>query len=352
MNALSFWQTGFTLLLLTALAAAQDAPRDGGRRDGSRDGNSGDRAASSASKNNKENRLVPGFGEPEGVTAVPGFGPPKVEGGIRSRGIPLEDRYTQAVIRYVDGVLQRYDRDRSRALERSEWGAVSWRSDPVKSDTNGDGNLSREELCERIKDFDEVRGVAAAQAKGGANTNASANRQKLEEAAKSLMARYDANNNGVIDQDEVKRLGGYYQNADTNGDTMISREELVDRSAAYAKSDGAASSSASAGSSSAANKPTPTAAPAGESYRVTAEGGEGTQRGYRPRSDIQRLPKGLPDWFTRNDGDGDGQIAMAEFAAAWTDAKLAEFRKYDADSDGVITPDEYLASSKRSLTRP
>jgi hypothetical protein len=57
-----------------------------------------------------------------------------------------------------------------------------------------------------------------------------------------------------------------------------------------------------------------------------------------------RVVKGLPPWFRRLDGDGDGQVSLRE----WLDANRArgDFRKFDLDSDGFITPDEMLRAVK------
>jgi hypothetical protein len=63
---------------------------------------------------------------------------------------------------------------------------------------------------------------------------------------------------------------------------------------------------------------------------------------------IERLPKGLPDWFTARDADGDGQVSMAEFTTDWTPAKVAEFARYDPNGDGVIASAECLKVEKRS----
>jgi hypothetical protein len=59
-------------------------------------------------------------------------------------------------------------------------------------------------------------------------------------------------------------------------------------------------------------------------------------------SATERLPKGLPSWFARNDTDADGQVMMAEYMTDFTDSKAAEFAKYDLNGDGIITPDECL----------
>jgi Ca2+-binding EF-hand superfamily protein len=70
-------------------------------------------------------------------------------------------------------------------------------------------------------------------------------------------------------------------------------------------------------------------------------------RPYRILSPMERLPEGLPDWFARNDGNGDGQISMSEFVREWTAEKAGEFARYDLNGDGIITPQEYLQSQKR-----
>jgi hypothetical protein len=54
------------------------------------------------------------------------------------------------------------------------------------------------------------------------------------------------------------------------------------------------------------------------------------------------LPEGLPDWFRKQDANGDGQISMAEYAKNWTEAKAVEYGKWDLNGDGVIAPSEAL----------
>jgi len=66
------------------------------------------------------------------------------------------------------------------------------------------------------------------------------------------------------------------------------------------------------------------------------------RKSYRRRSPTERLPEGLPDWFARDDADADGQVAMHEFSASWTDTVLAEYNQFDLNRDGLITPAECL----------
>jgi uncharacterized protein (TIGR03067 family) len=56
------------------------------------------------------------------------------------------------------------------------------------------------------------------------------------------------------------------------------------------------------------------------------------------------IPKGvqgrkkLPDWFQKLDADNDGQVSLYEWRAAGK--SIAEFRKWDLNDDGFITPYE------------
>ncbi len=61
----------------------------------------------------------------------------------------------------------------------------------------------------------------------------------------------------------------------------------------------------------------------------------------------ERLPSGIPSWFTRADANGDGQVMMAEYSSTWTKTKVAEFKKYDLNDDGCITPAECVAAEKK-----
>jgi hypothetical protein len=59
----------------------------------------------------------------------------------------------------------------------------------------------------------------------------------------------------------------------------------------------------------------------------------------------------MPEWFARDDADGDGQVAMNEFSVSWTDAVLAEFNQFDVNRDGLITPRECLAAKNQGAVR-
>ncbi len=46
------------------------------------------------------------------------------------------------------------------------------------------------------------------------------------------------------------------------------------------------------------------------------------------------------------DTNGDGQVSMAEFSSVWNDQLVRQFKQYDTNNDGVITPAESVAGSR------
>jgi hypothetical protein len=63
------------------------------------------------------------------------------------------------------------------------------------------------------------------------------------------------------------------------------------------------------------------------------------------------LPKDLPEWFARNDANADGQVAMAEFTASWSNSTAREFDQFDLNHDGLITAKECLDATKKGVVR-
>lgn len=89
--------------------------------------------------------------------------------------------------------------------------------------------------------------------------------------------------------------------------------------------------------------------PAGRATEHNGQGGESqtVEDGLDARPVVHRagkLPLGLPPWFNVLDADGDGQVSLHEWRVAGK--KLADFRKYDLDDDGLITVDEIRRTMK------
>jgi Ca2+-binding EF-hand superfamily protein len=307
---------------------------------------------------------VPGFGVAANLTPPPAFNTP-VEKTSRYKR-PLEERFEKKVIDRVDEMLKQYDDDKNGAIDykTDEKNDVRWSTPPEDSDLNKDSKLDREELCYRIAKILGSKEKDGKDKDGKGSSETSEQRQKVRRYAEGLMKQYDENKNGVLDKDEWGKMSGDPKRADKNEDGVITLDELADRLGAYGSDNGSSSQTASnergggrfgSGGSSGSER--------SDRERGASERGGGDRPGgfgFRPRGDkestekksfrvltpTERLPKGLPTWFTRNDADADGQVTMAEYSTSYNDTTVAEFLKYDLDGDGIITPNECLQAEK------
>ena len=209
--------------------------------------------------------------------------------------------------------------------------------------------------------------------------------QDMQEAQRTL-ARYDANNDGVLDADEIRnaRWGEDPLLTDRNRDGRLTLTELALRYAMRrVENEGGSSGARTAGQ---ATRGRQSAAPqrdqggdrGGREAREGGRGGEerggqGRERwftrreeggdgnapprgaspsapasngrtSYRMLSSAERLAtlQGLPEWFARLDTNGDGQVSMAEYSANWSDEVVTDFMQFDLNGDGIITAPECL----------
>ena len=154
-----------------------------------------------------------------------------------------------------------------------------------------------------------------------------------------MLKRYDKNKNGVIDKDEWGGMRGDPAEHDLNKDGHLTLDELIIRLNNYNRKKNSSEKSSSSSKNYQSRK-------GDDSVSARSHAGE-DKKPYRALTPLERLPKGLPDWFARDDRNGDGQVAMAEFAVAGSKAKADEFAGYDLNHDGVITPSEYLKTKQK-----
>jgi Ca2+-binding EF-hand superfamily protein len=155
----------------------------------------------------------------------------------------------------------------------------------------------------------------------------------IRDHAAARMKQHDKNRSGALEKDQgewddLKDKDAKAMDRDRNG--VITLEELT----AF---DMAENGVRPAKKSEPSHKAVATGAAATSSDSPIRTG-----KTYRILSPIERLPEGLPDWFARNDANGDGQISMAEFTRDWTPTKAAEYSRYDLNGDGMVTTDECL----------
>ncbi len=173
-------------------------------------------------------------------------------------------------------------------------------------------------------------GTASGTSSGASGASGSSEDERLRGYAKSLLSQYDKNKNGVLDPEEYREMRGDVRSADRNGDSKVDLEELI----AWLKRFSQGGTSSSSGTS-------------GRSSSSSGSSASTKPGRLRLSTAMERLPSGLPNWFFEKDANADGQVSMAEFTTDWTEAKLAEFMRYDLNGDGIITPAECLAAEKQ-----
>jgi Ca2+-binding EF-hand superfamily protein len=185
-----------------------------------------------------------------------------------------------------------------------------------------------------------VNRLSFSSASRSSSSQSSTSSSKIRDYAKSLLKQYDKNKNGVIDRDEWGAMKGDPEKDDINRDGRLTVDELVARLENYGS-----------GGAKTVSRPTGAKRSVSSGSYIGRAPSDKDQGHYRTIPPIERLPRGLPDWFARNDANGDGQIAMSEFAASWTNAKAEEFASYDLNRDGVITPTECLEADKQKADK-
>lgn len=198
---------------------------------------------------------------------------------------------------------------------------------------------------------------------------------KIYRYAERLVARYDTNNDGVLQPDEWAKLQGEPKQIDIDRDGNISADEIAMYAARYAlqhrihvapppgpgvrdltaageKSKGAGAIRVEGYSNGYGygdeeefeeeEIEEPQVVPGSVTETLGRRVPRYLQRFQTPVSQLQ----GLPEWFLSRDADGDGQLTVQEFSPKSVASEILEFSRYDTDHDGVITPKEILRPTR------
>jgi hypothetical protein len=247
---------------------------------------------------------------------------------------------------------------------RDDEGRGGWRE--RYRDRGGDSERGRDSRDGRSRDEESRRGDSSngSSSSSGSSSTASTETKpssggssgslNMADYAKSLVKQYDKNDNKMLEADERKELRGRAAEADLNKDNVITIDELVAHlsSSTPATPTSTTSSSTSAASSASGGDKAKSDSDKAKRVRYGSAGGaaasskEGDKRhSYRFTPATQKLPSGLPGWFTSKDSNRDGQVSMSEYGRSWSERSVADFRKIDVNNDGVITPKEASKSS-------
>ena len=167
--------------------------------------------------------------------------------------------------------------------------------------------------------------------------------------AERAFGYYDRNRDGKIDSGEMgrSRYGSDLPLFDRNRDGYITVTEMEFRYAQRRANNAGGSSTASSGrdSGKSSDKDDDSESAGWRADRDT------DRKSYRRPAPVEGAPEGLPDWFPRDDADGDGQVAMAEFSVTWSDSVMNDFSQFDLNQDGIITPQECLKVGAEGIVR-
>lgn len=266
----------------------------GGDSRSDRDRGSSRGGGSRSDDSDEPESLVPGFGSEEPLLPPPGFG---ATGELFVINVTDDDRGE------AEDRMRRYDRNRDGRLSKEEIGGGRWSDDPFQYDANRDGYLTASELSVRY-----------------AHRRVDRQQEREQQASRDSDSRSRFGSSG----DSRSRFGssgfGFRGRDGDRGDGEDGRSR-------YSFSRG------------------------GDEGSGDESGNAPLGRVYRFLTPEERLPKGLPDWFASVDQDADGQVLMKEFAEEWNEAVAANFEAFDANGDGLITPQECLQATAAGVTR-
>lgn len=185
---------------------------------------------------------------------------------------------------------------------------------------------------------------------------------KVVRYAQRVVDQHDANGDGRLDEDEVGGMEGSSRLADADRDGAVTVAEFAEYVSRYGYRRRIRLMPALSEEKD-RSKPllSPTVTPRPREMIGLSRGGvEPGEPNDRPatasdkpsvkkqriprRYTVSRdqLPQGLPSWFLLRDANGDAQLTLAEYARDGSETSIKEFTRYDANGDGVVTPEECL----------
>jgi Ca2+-binding EF-hand superfamily protein len=163
---------------------------------------------------------------------------------------------------------------------------------------------------------------------------------KLMRYCERIIQRHDADGDGRLNAQEWSSMQGKPAAADADGDGQLTVDEFAKYAAGYGagrrirlstRPDATAESDAGA------------AAPATETKNDAAMPVRRRDTRY-----FAPLTSGLPGWFVERDLDGDAQLTLSEYSPRLRTTEVAEFKRFDANGDGLLTATELTRAGAKA----
>ncbi|MEE2826539.1 MAG: hypothetical protein VYE64_07925 [Planctomycetota bacterium] len=222
------------------------------------------------------------------------------------------------------------DRDSSssrRSSSRDSDSRSSSRSSSSRSSGGNDLKSRMERYDSEVKsryEKDKPGSEKSGQSKSNAYNSGS---DRYKRYADALLKQYDKDKDNKLSKAEVKSMRRPPSQADSNGDGMITRDELIE-----AISNPKSSSSSSSSSEERTSR---------SSSRSRFSDRSRSSSDSRSSSSSSSRSSSKSVSFSGNDTNKDGQLQMHEYAKDWDAETLEEFKRKDKNNDGIITRSEW-----------